>query len=42
MIRAILPEYPFNVTLDIDILGAVPVNVILAQISCGEALGRNL
>ena len=30
------------VTLDIDILGAVPVKVILAQISCWEALGRNL
>ena len=42
MIRAILREYPFNVTSEIDILGTAPVKVTLAQMSCWEALRRNL
>ena len=41
IIRAILLEYPFNVTSDIGILGTVTEKLILAQISCWEALRRN-
>lgn len=41
MIRALLPRvYPFHVSLDLDVLGAVPVKVILNKYPV-EALGES-